>query len=102
MHIDYQWFEVVEDYERLVIDIRFINHMWHSLDHLSGCDALREELRALKDLRQLRLIRQHRDKVNLVESDYKTGTYLIELIQPFGKYKDAAHIPIKKVNSADV
>ena len=94
----YQWYENCESYERLVRDIRLINHMWHSLDTLENCDALREELRALKDLRQLHLIREHSDKIKLEISTNKPGMYLINLRVPVSGHKDAAHIPIKKVS----
>jgi hypothetical protein len=96
---EYRWFETDESFTRLVLDIKMINHMWHSLEPIDGCESLKEELRALKDLRQLRLIRTYPDKVNLVESETKKGTYLIELKEKVNGHKDAAHIPIKKVES---
>ncbi|MBM4290713.1 MAG: hypothetical protein FJ138_04155 [Deltaproteobacteria bacterium] len=94
---DYSFYDPRESFERLVADIHFINHQWHGLEGVPGSDALREELRSLKDLRQLRLIRFHAEWVDLELSEEMPGTFLIRLRRLVGRYDHAAHIPVHKV-----
>jgi hypothetical protein len=94
---DYLFYNEHENFERLVFDIHLINHQWHGLESIESARALCDELKFIKDMRQLRLIRFHRALIHLEESEDKPGTFLIRLLRVVGGYDHAAHIPIHKV-----
>lgn len=110
----YQWYHnadrhYAETIERILEDIHFFNFSWEQASILKkelGIDELENmesNYRALKNLRQIELIKFYPDQIQLVRDFELEGEiYSIKLIKAINGHRNAAHIPKRVLNEYSI
>ncbi len=110
----YQWYKNVdrhyaETIERILEDIHFFNFSWEQASILKKELKIEEfenmemNYRALKNLRQIELIKFYPDQIQLLRDFELEGEiYSIRLIKPINGHHNAAHIPKRVLNEYSI